>query len=47
MGRGKALTDEEKVKYATLSLVGASSRAIADAVGQIKSVVRNYLKSPV
>lgn len=46
MGRGTALTEEDKQKIAALSSVGASSRAIAGAAGRSKSVVQNCLKSP-
>lgn len=45
MERRTALTEEEKEKIAALSLVEASSRAIAGTAGRNKSVMQNRLKS--
>lgn len=46
MGRGTALTVEERHKISALSEVGLSLKAIAHRIGRTRCVVRSFLHDP-
>ena len=46
MAKGTKLSEFEKGEITTLKRVGKSQRGILKALGHIKTIICNYLKSP-